>query len=63
MRSDIDAERDALIGSLAAAGQLVEVYQVSGVGSTPSMGAMAKVDRYHTDGDISLGVVIPARVR
>jgi len=53
---DVDAERDALIGDLAGAGQLVAVYQISGIGPTLN-GRNGEGDHYYTDGDITFGVI------
>jgi len=56
--SDIDAERDRLIGDLVAAQTVTTVYTVSGVGPTLN-GRNGEGDRYYTDGDIHLAVLSP----
>ena len=53
---DIDAERDALIGDLAQAGQLEGQYDWPGVGATDD-GRNAGGDRYETDGLMIVGVL------
>lgn len=55
---DIDAERDHLIASLAAAGQLEVEYAVSGVAPTLD-GRNGGGDRYYTDGELDVGVLTP----
>jgi hypothetical protein len=55
---DIDADRDALIAGLAAAGQLVREYWVGGAGLT-LWGRNGGGDRYFTDGELAVGVVSP----
>jgi hypothetical protein len=55
---DIDAERDHLIASLAAAGQLEIEYAVSGVEPTLD-GRNGGGDRYYTDGELDVGVLTP----
>jgi hypothetical protein len=55
---DIDAERDLLIGDLAKARMLTEIFDVSGVGPT-FFGRNGGGDRYYTDGDLTIGVVSP----
>jgi hypothetical protein len=59
---DIDADRDALFAGLAAAGQLVREYQVTGVGET-LWGRNGGGDRYFTDGELWVGSVSPANRR
>lgn len=59
--ADIDAERDHVIATLTKAGQLTEVFQVTGVGATLD-GRNGGGDRYFTDGELSTGVVSPANV-
>lgn len=54
--ADIDAERDALSTSLAAAHMVVTTYQVSGVGPT-LFGRNGEGDSYYTDGEIHLMVL------
>lgn len=53
---DIDTERDLLMGDLAAARVLSEIYDVSGVGPT-LFGRNGGGDGYYTDGDLRIGVV------
>jgi hypothetical protein len=53
---DIDAERDKLIADLAAAGRLITIFQVSGIGPTLH-GRNGGGDRYFTDGEITVGVL------
>ena len=53
---DIDAERDLLIGDLAAANVLAQIYQVTGIGLT-LLGRNGGGDPYYTDGEITVGVV------
>jgi hypothetical protein len=54
--SDIDAARNLVMGDLTAAGQLVETYQVTGVGPTLD-GRNGGGDRYYTDGELDVGVL------
>jgi len=56
--ADIDADRDALIAGLAAAGQLAREYLVTGVGET-LFGRNGGGDRYFSDGELKVGVVSP----
>ena len=56
--ADIDSERDHVLETLAAAGQLVEEYQVTGVGATLD-GRNGGGDRYFTDGELTIGIVSP----
>jgi hypothetical protein len=53
---DIDAERAFLINGLDAAGQLTEVFAVTGIGPTLD-GRNGGGDRYWTDGDMWVGVL------
>lgn len=54
--ADIDKERDTLFSNLAQAGQLLKIYQVSGVG--PSLNEYnGGGDRYFTDGELTAGVI------
>lgn len=55
---DIDVERDHVIETLAAAGQLTQVFQVTGVGATID-GRNGGGDRYFTDGELTTGVLSP----
>ena len=55
---DVDADRDALFDELAKAGRVVELFQVTGVGST-LFGRNGGGDPYYTDGELTLGVLAP----
>ena len=55
--SDIDAERDGLIDDLVRAGMVETRYQASGVGPTLN-GHNGEGDRYYTDGEIWLAVLV-----
>jgi hypothetical protein len=55
---DLDAERDALMQDLSKAGVASSVYRVSGRGPTLA-GRNGGGDRYFTDGDVSVAVVVP----
>ena len=55
---DIDAERDTLMRDLEAAGQLMTLYHVTGVGPTVN-GRNGGGDRYFTDGELAVGVLAP----
>jgi hypothetical protein len=54
---DVDADRDLVLADLAAARQLAERYQVTGVGPTLD-GRNGGGDRYFTDGELDVGVLI-----
>lgn len=54
---DVDAERDGLIGDLRKRGWLTELFQVTGVGAT-LVGRNGGGDRYDTDGELTVGVLI-----
>jgi hypothetical protein len=54
---DIDAERDLLTADLTAAKVVTTIYQVSGIGPTLN-GRNAGGDRYHTDGEIKISVLV-----
>ena len=54
--ADVDADRDLLIHDLSQAGQLIKVYQVTGVGAT-LQGRNGGGDWYYTDGELSVGVI------
>jgi hypothetical protein len=56
--ADIDTERDTLMRDLAAAGRLVALYDVTGVGPTLN-GRNGGGDRYFTDGELAVGVLAP----
>ncbi len=53
---DVDTERDQLLLDLKGAGQLVQVYQVTGVGAT-LQGRNGGGDWYYTDGELTVGVL------
>jgi hypothetical protein len=59
---DVDAERDRLMHDLGAAGQLLSVSQVTGVGPTLN-GRNGGGDRYFTDGEMDVGVLSPENTR
>ncbi len=53
---DVDEERDTIIRTLMNAGQLVEIYQVTGIGSgLPRRNGGG--DWYCTDGELTVGVI------
>lgn len=54
---DIDAERELLIGDLAAAGRLETIYQVTGIGAT-LYGRNGGGDPYNSDGELGVGRLI-----
>jgi len=54
---DVDAERDRLLDDLDAAHQIERRYQAPGVGQTTD-GRNAAGDRYHTDGRLTVGVLV-----
>lgn len=55
--ADIDAEREALIGDLVAAGMVEAIYQVTGIG--PTLRARnGEGDVYYTDGEIHVVVLV-----
>lgn len=58
---NIDAERDKLIADLTQAGQLIDIYQVTGAGLTIN-GRNGGGDRYVTDGELTVGVLAPQNV-
>ncbi len=61
IEADVDRERDTVLASLTAAGQLVERYAVTGMG--PSIDARnAEGDRFDTDGELDVGVIAPGNV-
>jgi hypothetical protein len=53
---DIDAEREGLFADLRKGGWLTELCQVTGVGAT-ILGWNGGGDPYHTDGELSIGVL------
>jgi LssY C-terminus len=55
---DIDAERDRLLADLSAAGQLINICQVTGVGAA-WQGRNGGGDRYFTDGELTIGQLSP----
>lgn len=54
--ADIDAERDALLGDLAASRMVTALYKVSGVGPT-LFGRNGEGDVYFTDGELRFAVI------
>ena len=54
--ADVDAERDKLMADLRKSGQLLEAYQVAGLGPTAN-GKNGGGDRYFTDGARAVGVL------
>lgn len=59
---DVDAERDALIGGFRTGGWLAKIFQVTGVGAT-LMGRNGGGDRYDTDGELTVGVLVASDVK
>jgi hypothetical protein len=55
---DLDAERDGLIVGLRSEGWLSQDFQVTGVGAT-LVGRNGGGDRYDTDGELTVGVLVP----
>ena len=53
---DIDQERDILIAHVRHTGQVLRVYQVTGVGPT-LIGRNGSGDWYYTDGELSVAVL------
>lgn len=53
---DIDQERDTLIADVQHTGQVLRVYQVTGVGPT-LLGRNGSGDWYYTDGELSVAVL------
>jgi hypothetical protein len=60
--ADVDYTRDRLIADLSAAGQVVLIYQVTGVGAR-LLGRTGGGDRYFTDGELSVAVISEGNVR
>ncbi len=61
IEADVDRERDTVLTDLAAAGQLTERYDVTGLG--PRIDARnAEGDRFDTDGELDVGVISPGNV-
>lgn len=58
---DVDTEREQLLLDLKQAGQLLQVYQVMGVGAT-LQGRNGGGDWYYTDGELTVGVLSVAGV-
>jgi LssY C-terminus len=56
---DIDADRDLLTADLAAARVAQAIYEVTGIGPTVD-GRNGEGDRYYTDGDIKIAVLVAA---
>ncbi|HWB08233.1 MAG TPA: LssY C-terminal domain-containing protein [Pirellulales bacterium] len=59
IEADVDSERDHVIDTLSHVGQLVEYFQVTGVGATLD-GRNGGGDRYFTDGELTIGVLSPS---
>lgn len=59
--ANIDGERDHVMATLTKAGQLTEMFQVTGVGATLD-GRNGGGDRYFTDGELTTGVLSPGNV-
>ncbi len=59
---DIDAEREGLFADLRKGGWLTELCQVTGVGAT-ILGWNGGGDPYHTDGELSIGVLASVGAR
>jgi hypothetical protein len=59
---EVDAQRDQLMASLAAAGRLTGPFRIPGVGPTQN-GRNAEGDRYWTDGMIAVGVLAAGEAR
>jgi hypothetical protein len=53
--TDVDAERDRLADDLKRGGQLATVYQLAG--AAPAQGRNGGGDRYHSDGNRTVGVI------
>jgi LssY C-terminus len=60
--SDIDTEREQLIGDLTRAQRVTTIYSVSGVGPTLN-GRNGEGDWYYTDGDIHIAVISASQTR
>lgn len=60
--ADIDTERDGLFADLGKNGWLTEEFQVTGVGAT-LLGRNGGGDRYHTDGELTIGVLAKEQAR
>jgi hypothetical protein len=56
--ADVDSEREHVIDTLTHAGQVAEIFQVTGVGATLD-GRNGGGDRYFTDGELTIGVLSP----
>jgi len=56
---DVDAERDNVIGALSAAGVIVSVDKIKGIGATRT-GRNGGGDPYFTDGMVWIGILRPA---
>ena len=54
--ADVDEERDRLMNDIRSHGQLVSLYQVTGIGSS-FFGRNGGGDKYYTDGELSVGVL------
>jgi hypothetical protein len=58
---DVDQQRDQLIDDLSKEGQLITVFQVTGVGSTLE-GRNGGGDWYYSDGEMTVGVISPGNI-
>jgi len=54
--ADVDAERNKVVNDLQTAGQLIQVYQVTGMGPT-LIARNGGGDRFYTDGEMTVGVL------
>ncbi|HEY5312735.1 MAG TPA: LssY C-terminal domain-containing protein [Pirellulales bacterium] len=59
--ADVDAERNAFIGDLQQAQELVKIYQVTGVGAT-LQGRNGGGDWYYSDGELTIGAISPDNI-
>jgi hypothetical protein len=59
---DVDTERDGLVADLSKAGQVVRLFQVTGIGAT-LLGRNGGGDRYYTDGELSVGILASGQAR
>lgn len=59
---NVDAERDQFIGDLRQSGELVKVFQVTGVGAT-LQGRNGGGDWYYSDGELTIGEISPGNTK
>lgn len=59
---DIDRERDELISDLKNAGQIVEIFQVTGIGPTLNARNGSR-DYYYTDGEMTIGILATSNIK